>query len=88
MTAPKVASKFVDGREMTANRIQVGQVWQRLDSQESFLVTRMYTEALSTFAILRPTGAETAAMLRVKIERTGSGQTLPGFSLAHNSEEA
>lgn len=73
---------------MPANRIQVGQVWQKLGSQESFLVTRMYTEALSTFAVLRPTGAETAAILRVKIERTGSGQTLPGFSLAHGSDEA
>ena len=73
---------------MPANQIQIGQVWQKLDSRENFLVTRLYTEALSTFAVLRPTGAETASMLRVKIERTGSGQTLPGFSLAHNSEEA
>jgi hypothetical protein len=72
---------------MPANRIQVGQVWQKLGSQESFLVTRTYNEALSTFAILRPTGTETASLLRVKIERTGSGQTLPGFSLAHGSEE-
>jgi len=51
-------------------------------------VTRLYTEALSTFAVLRPTGAETAAMLRVKVERIGSGQTLPGFSLAQGSEDA
>ncbi len=72
---------------MSANRIQVGQVWQKADSQEVFLVTRLYTEALSTFAVLRPAGAETAAILRVKIERNGSGQTLPGFSLAHGSEE-
>jgi len=88
LTPANVASRFDDGTDMTASRIQVGQVWQKLDSQESFLVTRMYTEALSTFAILRPTGAETAAVLRVKIERSGSGQTLPGFSLAHSSEEA
>jgi hypothetical protein len=73
---------------VSTNRIQIGQVWKRIDSEETFLVTRLYTEALSTFAVLRPTGAETAAMLRVKIERTGSGQTLPGFSLAQASEEA
>jgi hypothetical protein len=73
---------------MPTNRIQVGQVWQKLDSRETFLVTRLYTEALSTFAILRPAGAETAAILRVKIERSGVGQTLPGFSLAHVSEDA
>jgi hypothetical protein len=73
---------------MPANRIQLGQVWEKLDSHESFLVTRLYSEALSSFAVLRPSGAETAAMLRVKIERTGSGQTLPGFSLAHGAEES
>ncbi len=73
---------------MPANQIQIGQVWQKLDSRENFLVTRLYTEALSTFAVLRPTGAETASMLRVKIEHAGSGQTLPGFSLAHVSEDA
>lgn len=71
---------------MAANRIQIGQVWQKIDSHETFLVTRLYTEALSTFAILRPAGAETESVLRVKIERTGSGQTLPGFSLAQGSE--
>lgn len=71
---------------MPDNKIRIGQVWEKLDSHESFLVTRLYTEALSTFAILRPAGAETAAVLRIKVERTGAGQTLPGFSLAHGSE--
>ena len=71
---------------MPATRIQIGQVWEKLDSRESFLVTRLYTEALSTFAILRPAGAETAAALRVKVERSSAGQTLPGFTLAHGSE--
>jgi hypothetical protein len=71
---------------MPDNRIRIGQVWEKLDSHESFLVTRLYTEALSTFAILRPAGAETASVLRVKVERNGTGQTLPGFSLAHGSE--
>jgi hypothetical protein len=71
---------------MSVQRIQVGQVWRKLDSDETFLVTRLYSEALATFAILRPTGAEHSAMLRIKIERTGSGQTLPGFSIAHSME--
>ena len=67
---------------MSTQRIQVGQVWRKVDSDETFLVTRLYTEALATFAILRPTGSETSAMLRIKIERTTAGQTLPGFSMA------
>lgn len=71
---------------MSATRIQVGQVWEKVGSHESFLVTRLYTEALSTFAVLRPSGAETAAVLRVKVERSSAGQSLPGFSLAHGME--
>ena len=73
---------------MPSKRIQIGQVWEKTDSHENFLVTRLDSEALSSFAILRPAGTENAAMLRVKIERTGSSQTLPGFSLAQGSEEA
>jgi hypothetical protein len=71
---------------MSTQRIQVGQVWRKIDSDETFLVTRLYTEALATFAILRPAGSETSAMLRVKVERTGAGQTLPGFSIAQGLE--
>lgn len=72
---------------MAVPRIQIGQVWRKLDSEESFLVTRLYDEALATFAVLRPTGAEGAGMVKVKIERTRSGQTIPGFSMAQESEE-
>jgi len=71
---------------MTANRIQVGQVWRKLDSQENFLVTRLYTEALTTFAILRPAGNENASMLRIKVENGAVGQVLPGFSMEQDSD--
>jgi hypothetical protein len=68
---------------MTKDKIQVGQVWRKADTEQNFLVTRLYHEALSTYAILRPTGAENSAIVKVKIERTPDGQTLPGFSIAH-----
>jgi len=86
LTAPWEASRFSNVTGMSVQRIQVGQVWRQLDSDETFLVTRLYSEALATFAILRPTGSENSAMLRIKIERTGTGQTLPGFSIAHSLE--
>jgi hypothetical protein len=66
----------------TAHKIKVGQVWRRTENDETFLVTRLYTEALTTFAILRPTGAANSSMLRVKVETSKAGQTLPGFALA------
>jgi len=42
-------------------------------------VTRVYTEALSTIAVLRKSGAEDQNLVRVKVERTPQGQGLPGF---------
>lgn len=67
-------------------RIQVGQVWRKIENDETFLVTRLYNEALATYAILRPSGSEHSAILRIKVERTDGGQTLPGFALAHNMD--
>ncbi len=72
---------------MSVSKVQVGQVWKRSDSEEAFLVTRLYSEALATFAVLRPAGRETAAVLRIKIERKGTGQAIPGFSMAQDSDE-
>lgn len=71
---------------MPTQKIQVGQVWRKKDSEETFLVTRLYSEALATIAILRPTGAANTPLLRVRVERTSVGQTLPGFSMAHSLE--
>ena len=56
---------------MAAGRIQIGQVWRKSETGETFLVTKVYTEALATFAVLRKTGAETEALLRVRVERAG-----------------
>jgi len=71
---------------MPAQKIQVGQVWRKKGTEETFLVTRLYNEALATYATLRPSGSENTAMFKVKVQRTDAGQTLPGFSLAHNMD--
>jgi hypothetical protein len=71
---------------MAVKKIQVGQIWRKVNSQETFLVTRLYSEVLATIAVLRPTGNETAAMLKVKIAATPTGQTIPGFSMAQESD--
>ncbi len=68
---------------MAAKRIQVGQQWKKTGTGETYLVTKLYTEALTTFAVLRKAGAETEPMLRVKVESKGELQTLPGFTEAH-----
>jgi len=72
---------------MPIRRIQIGQLWKKDGSGETYLVTKLYTEALTTIAVLRKAGAETESMLRIKVERVGDQQTLPGFAFAQESEE-
>jgi len=67
---------------MTARKIQIGQLWKNLESGETFLVTRVYNEALSTIVVLRKSGAEDQNQLRIKVERTAAGQNIPGFAPA------
>jgi len=71
---------------MAAQQIRVGQVWKRVGTEETYLVTKLYHEALTTIAVLRPTGAATESMIRVRVERRGGDQTLPGYSMAQEIE--
>jgi hypothetical protein len=71
---------------MARQQIQIGQVWKRVDTGETFLVTKLYSEALTTIAVLRPTWAATESMIRVRVERRGETQDLPGYSMAQESD--
>lgn len=71
---------------MADHQIRIGQVWKKVGTEETFLVTKLYHEALSTIAVLRPTGAATQAMIRVRVERRGGAQTLPGYAIATENE--
>lgn len=71
---------------MTTSKIQIGQLWKKDGTGDIYLVTRVYSEALSTMAVLRKSGAENEPFLRVRVERIGGGQTLPGFSPAQEDE--
>ncbi|MGB2628688.1 MAG: hypothetical protein WAK20_18030 [Candidatus Acidiferrum sp.] len=64
---------------MSVRKIQIGQLWKKEDSGDIFLVTRVYSEALSTIVVLRKSGAEEENVTRVKAERTTQGHNLPGF---------
>lgn len=72
---------------MPLRKIQVGQVWKKDEGGESFLVTKVYSEALATYVVLRKAGSETDPPLRVKVGRHGPSPTLPGFSYAQESDE-
>ena len=69
---------------MAARKIQVGQVWKKDGTGEEFLVTKVYSEALATYAMLTKAGESEGADNRVKVrvEKSREGQTLPGFVFA------
>jgi hypothetical protein len=72
--------------QTASQRIQIGQVWKKVGTEETFLVTKLYNEALTTIAMLRPTGAATESFIRVRVERRGDVQGLPGYTMAQESE--
>lgn len=74
-------------RSMPVKRIQVGQVWKEEASGESYLITKVYNEALNTYAVLRRTGAETEPPVRVRVTHNAHTAFIPGFTYALQSDE-
>lgn len=72
---------------MTVSKIQIGQLWKKDGTGEIYLVTRLYSEALSTMVTLRKSGAEDQAQVRLRVERTPKGVTIPGFSPAQDDDK-
>ncbi len=71
---------------MSVSKIQLGQVWRLDETGESWLVTKVYSEAFSSYAMLRKTGGATGDVRRVKVSKSPDGASLPGFSFAQESE--
>jgi hypothetical protein len=71
---------------MSVSKIQIGQLWKKEDTGDTYLVTRVYTEALSTIAILRKSGAENEPQIRVRVDRVPGGQTMAGFHPAMSED--
>ena len=67
---------------MAGRKIQVGQVWKKDGTGEEYLVTKVFSEALATYAMLTLAGSESDNRIRVRVERTAEGQNLPGFVFA------
>ncbi len=72
---------------MSVAKIQIGQLWKKDGTADIFLVTRVYSEALTTMVILRKSGAEDEAQIRVRVERAAGGQNIPGFTPAQGDEK-
>ncbi|HEV2206776.1 MAG TPA: hypothetical protein VGR36_09555 [Candidatus Acidoferrales bacterium] len=71
---------------MPVRKLQIGQVWKKDEGGDQYLVTKVYNEALATFAVLRKAGAEDEPPVRVKVARSGQALSLPGFTFTQESD--
>jgi len=66
--------------------IQLGQLWKFDATGETWLVTKVYSEAFSSYAMLRKAGGTDSEVRRVKIDKSTQGATLPGYTFAQEAE--
>jgi hypothetical protein len=74
---------------MAVKSIQLGQVWRNDAELKNYLVTKVYSEVFTQYAILRRADATAATSdtTRVKVTRTNDGVTIPGYTFTQDSEE-
>jgi hypothetical protein len=74
---------------MPVKTIQLGQVWRNDSDALNYLVTKIYNEVFTQYAILRRADATAATgdTTRVKIQRNADGVSLPGYTFTQESEE-
>ena len=67
---------------MAVKSIQLGQVWRHDASGQDYLVTKVYNEVFSQYAILRPAEvtAPDAPTVKVKVAKSADGAGLPGYT--------
>jgi hypothetical protein len=63
---------------VAVKKILLGQVWRKDNTNDTYLVTKLYNEVFATYAMLRKTQGE--EVLRVKVEKHGDLANLPGFT--------
>jgi hypothetical protein len=74
---------------MAVKSIQLGQVWRNDQTAQNFLVTKVYTEVFTQWAILRIADSTAASTdtVRVKVQKTADSATLPGYTFTQESQD-
>ena len=67
---------------MAVKSIQLGQVWRQDSNGQDYLITKVYSEVFTQFAVLRPADvtAPDAPTVKVKVNKSSDGVSLPGFT--------
>ena len=62
--------------------IQLGQVWRQDRTGQDYLVTKVYSEVFTQYALLRPAEvtAPDAPTVKVKVLKAAGGAGLPGYT--------
>jgi hypothetical protein len=62
--------------------IKLGQVWRYDGDGQDYLVTKVYNEVFTQYAVLRPAGlsAPDVPTVRVKVSKSAEGAFLPGYT--------
>ncbi len=73
---------------MAVKAIQLGQVWRHDGTGQTYLVTKLYNEVFTQYAILRraDSSAATTDTTRVKVTKSADGASLPGYTFTQESE--
>ena len=71
---------------MAVKSIQLGQVWRKDGDGQDYLVTKVYSEAFSQYAVFRPAevNAPDAPTTRVKVAKGAQGASIPGFTFTQD----
>jgi hypothetical protein len=71
---------------MAVKTIRLGQVWRRDEDGQNYLVTRVFNEVFTQFAVMRPAeiSAPDAPTVKVKVAKNGDGCALPGYTFTQN----
>jgi hypothetical protein len=74
---------------MPVKSIQLGQVWRNDANGTNYLVTKLYSEVFSQFAMLRQADSQAANVdtVRVKVAKTADGATLPGYTYTQDAQD-
>jgi hypothetical protein len=69
--------------------VQPGQIWRSDENGANFLVTKVYSELFTQYAMLRPASAAApqAETIRVKVNKQEEGMTLPGYTFTQDAQE-
>jgi hypothetical protein len=71
---------------VAVNSIQLGQVWRNDKDGQDYLVTKVYSEVFTQYAMLRPAGiaAPDAPTVRIKVTKSPQGVLLPGYTFTQD----